>query len=142
MGTNYYLTEKPNVIGALSGELTKERHIGKSSGGWCFSLHVYPDEGIHTVRDWYKLLRRNKNQIYDEYERDVTIDELMAVITDRSWGKREPGYVPSGYRSLDHFYQSNHAMPGPNNLLRHIIEPGHCIGHGGGTFDYIIGDFS
>lgn len=29
-----------------------------------------------------------------------------------------------------------------NNLLRHQILKGHCIGHSEGTWDYIVGEFS
>jgi hypothetical protein len=40
MSTNYYLHEYVSTD-------PKILHIGKSSGGWCFSLHVV-EEGVHT----------------------------------------------------------------------------------------------
>lgn len=36
-------------------------------------------------------------------------------------------------------YESNHAEPGPNNLVRHRVGE-HCVGHGD-TWDYIERDF-
>lgn len=39
MGTNYYLYEKPAC--ACCGREFGSKHIGKSSGGWCFSLEMY-----------------------------------------------------------------------------------------------------
>lgn len=46
------------------------------------------------------------------------------------------------YRDLNHFLEMNNAELGPNNLLRHKIDGQFCIGHGEGTWDYCIGDFS
>jgi len=36
----------------------------------------------------------------------------------------------------------NQAEPGPDGLARHKVNDGHCIGHGEGTWDLIIGEFS
>lgn len=53
-----------------------------------------------------------------------------------------PGwYSPMAYRSIEEMLQRNNAVPGPNNLLRHKIDQ-HCIGHGDGTYDYLVGEFS
>jgi hypothetical protein len=41
----------------------------------------------------------------------------------------------------DFDYKGNYAVPGPNNLVRHTLEH-HCIKHGNGTWDCIIGEFS
>ena len=48
MGTNYYLTEDCECCGRAFPDL----HIGKSSGGWCFSLHVIPSEGLNSLDEW------------------------------------------------------------------------------------------
>ncbi len=50
MGTNYYLHEKPDC--ECCGRPFEALHIGKSSSGWCFSLHVMPEDMINTLDDW------------------------------------------------------------------------------------------
>lgn len=124
MGTNYYVKI-----------LDKEPlHLGKSSGGWCFSLHVYPEDGINTLDDWKSIFCDPYTLIKDEYGHRITPRELLQWITQRGW------------QSLDaltqEFFDLNHAEPGPNGLLRHKVDGVHCIGHGKGTWDYIIGEFS
>jgi hypothetical protein len=47
-----------------------------------------------------------------------------------------------GYDSWLQFHQMNHSEKGPKGLLRHKIEGGHCIKHGVGTWDCILGEFS
>lgn len=131
MGTNYY----HRIDGGIFG--IDERHIGKSSGGWCFSLHVYPEENINTLNDWKKLLIQG--EIYDEYGDKISYDELINIITKRSWDNEWITNVY--YRSYAEFLRKNNAVKGPNNLVRHAIGD-HCIGHGKGTWDYIIGKFS
>lgn len=64
----------------------------------------------------------------------------MSVITERSWVRSQK--KPFGYASWDEFYTRNNAVPGPNGLARHRIDMAHCIGHGAGTWDLILGEFS
>jgi hypothetical protein len=129
MGTNYYWHEEPPC--PHCGRNDEGRHIGKSSAGWCFSLHVYPDEGICNIYDWQKLFDWG-GYIDNEYGHEVSLQEMKCIIT-----KREFSRAPS-----DNFdYERNQAIPGPNNLVRHKVDGVHCIGNGDGTFDYIIGDF-
>ena len=140
MGTNYYLHQRGNLLERLERDEPLVRHIGKSSGGWCFALRVYPDEGINSLTDWYHLLRRDNNIIKDEYDCEVTLEELIEVITNRSWRPRvfQPtDRCPTEQAMLD----LNHAVYGPNNLLRSKIGE-HCSGHGPGTWDLIPGNFS
>lgn len=127
MGTNYYLRyNQCEKCGHL-----EEKHIGKSSVGWCFALHVYPDEGINDLLEWEVLWKIG--DIYDEYERKITSAEMKRIITERKW----KGTV------LDRgWYFSNNAEPGPNGLARSKIDGSHCIGHGAGTWDLEVGDFS
>jgi hypothetical protein len=136
MGTNYYHHEK-EPCPTCGHEGDEPRHIGKSSGGWCFSLHVYPEEGIADLGDW--KARWGSGVIKDEYGKTVTPDDMESRITQRSW---EPAKrVPMGYADWSQFHEQNGSEPGPSGLLRHRIGP-HCLGHGAGTWDLIAGDFS
>lgn len=114
MGTNYYLhTEPPcECCGKPRGE---ELHIGKSSGGWCFSLHVIPEDSINTLDDWQHLFSKPGTYIRNEYGERVTVEQMLKTITERSWR---------------------------NGLSRHQIDGKFCLGHGEGTWDYIAGEFS
>lgn len=132
MGTNYYLEDREPC--PECGRAYERRHIGKSSAGWCFSLHVYPDEGINDLPDWEQLWSRPGTRIFDEYGRTKTVEQLRQTITDRR--------MDSTTNFGTTWFFRNHAEAGPNNLARHRIEPGYCIGHGAGTWDLIVGDFS
>lgn len=129
MGTNYYYHEKPPC--ACCDRPFEPLHIGKSSYGWCFSLHVIPEEGINSLDDWRRKWS-TRGVILDEYGQKVSEEEMMRIITDRS--RVQP--------MSKHFdYAQNHAEPGPGNLARHSIGQ-HCVGHGEGTWDLIPGEFS
>ncbi len=129
MGTNYYI----NKTGY---------HIGKSSAGWCFSLHVDPSDGIFALHD-IKHLWFGKT-IKDEYGSTISKKEMLAIITERSWERRSAEEMNKDpfYESWDEFHSVNGSEDGPNGLLRHKIDGNHCIGHGDGTYDYLIGEFS
>lgn len=130
MGTNYYLSK---ALCLHCGRGDKPLHIGKSSAGWCFSLHVDSDEGITSLADWQALWGNPHNLIHDEYGDRVTPAEMLAVITER--GRRAQANEDTK------FYADNDAEPGPNGLLRHRLGP-YCVGHGDGTYDLIPGEFS
>lgn len=134
MGTNYFWYEKSPC--PHCGRPYEPLHIGKSSAGWCFSLHVYPELGINTLNDWRKKLF-SKGCIKNEYDELISYEVMMAIITDRRSGRG-----PISNEELDQILKDNHAVAGPNNLLRHRVDGRFCIGHGDGTFDYIIGEFS
>ena len=127
MGTNYY-------------SRWNERHWGRSSAGWCFSLHVYPDDGINTLEDLMKSIKTIPfiNPIVNEYGDKISKAEFLKTVTGRSWPERDE----SKYGSFESFLDQNCAEIGPNNLLRHKIDGHFCIGHGEGTWDYLIGEFS
>lgn len=137
MGTNYFL--KPDACGHC-GRSDERKHIGKSSAGWCFALHVYPEDGIRDLADWEPLFRKPGNKIEDEYRHPVMADAMIEHITKRSWKKTEN--IPFGYTNWEDFYESNHAVPGPKNLIRHKADNRYCIGYGNGTWDLMIGEFS
>lgn len=157
MGTNYYLRPKACKCCGLYDK-QKEVHIGKSSGGWCFSLHVgqsetdylftdYGFEPPESLEDWKRLFQTDGYHIFDEYGKRHTVDEMMEVIASRAWEssrdniKWGEGWY-SSYRDYNDYLRKNSAVDGPNNLLRHKLDGKHCIGHGEGTWDYITGEFS
>lgn len=130
MGTNYYLEDQEPC--SHCGRPYERVHIGKSSGGWCFSLHVIPERGINSLEDWKANWQGKK--IYNEYGDEVSHEEMISIITERSWNKNLP--------SDPNWFSQNYAEIGPNNLARHKIDGHHCIGHGDGTWDLIATDFS
>ena len=134
MGTNYYA----RTNGCECCNRYDELHIGKSSAGWCFALHIIPDMGLTTLDAWKNLLAQPRTQIRNEYGDSVTVSELLSAITERACG--EKGHSPTGYKDWEHFHHSNYSEDGPNGLLRHQIGP-YCAGHGEGTWDLIEGEF-
>ena len=133
MGTNYYFT--PSHAGPCEhcgrSDSSEELHIGKSSGGWCFSLHIIPEKGINDLEDWVKLFPTGR--IRDEYGQDIPAEEMMSIITKRE-GR--------GFANKDTaFHRTNHSEEGPEGLLRHRLGP-YCTKHGAGTWDCMPGEFS
>ena len=114
MGTNYYLHQKPDC--ECCGRPFEPLHIGKSSGGWCFTLHVMPEDNINTLDDWKFLWDQPGTYIRNEYGEKVTPEEMLKIITNRTWKGEFP--------------------------RRHELDGAHCIGHGEGHWDYILGEFS
>lgn len=168
MGTNFYL-HKPlqNACEHCGRHDPKEEiHLGKSSAGWCFSLHVYPsgDKGVPPISTWDEMKDWLEGQlsagaaIRSQYNEDYSLDDLEKVVTKRSclknwdtdwWAPKPFGttsdgepFVLPGYTSEKHFHHSNQSKRGPNGLLRHQVDEWHCIGNGPGTYDYIVGAFS
>lgn len=113
MGTNYYLQVD---CCERCGRSADKMHIGKSSAGWCFSLHVEPDEGISTLEDWVRLWSQPSARIVDEYGDVIPTEEMMRIITKRKWD-------------------------GAGGLRRHTRDS-LCLGHGPGTYDFVTGEFS
>jgi hypothetical protein len=140
MGTNYYSVKRG--VEELDGDAFWELrdgegdsvlHIGKSSGGWCFSLHVIPECGINDLWDWFDLLLDPDRIIVNEYREVISFSEMFRKITQRG--------RPDDNRWTERILQQNHAELGPNNLVRHQIGHG-CVKHGAGTWDCITGRFS
>lgn len=78
MGTNYYqLTDRCEHC-----HRSKQRHIGKSSGGWTFSFHAIPEEGIESYADWLRELELQPH-IEDEYGQPVTLEEFKQVVESK-----------------------------------------------------------
>jgi hypothetical protein len=161
MGTNYYwYQEKPLPswwqVGQEQWDADPAYHIGKSSFGWCFSLHVTPDNWVVDLEAWKVLF--GLGRIKNEYGDLVSTSEMMTIITERGrplreweddwWAPKPFGAKPDGtpfflpgYDSEADFHASNHSERGPCGLLRHRIDGVHCIGHGAGTWDLIQGHF-
>jgi len=129
MGTNYYAQEDSCESCNRCDEY-KRYHIGKSSGGWRFSLHVkgdIPDYNTHDYElpegsfscldDWKHYLAEDNVRIFDEYRGELTLEELLKVITERSWRGNQ------------------------SDLRAHVVDNKWCVGTEGGTWDLMTGHF-
>ena len=101
-------------------------------------MKVIFEEGIHDLSDWKKRWSWSAGRIEDEYGGTVSISDMLLRITDRSfsWSGENVEEPPAKILLV------NNASPGPHGLMRHRINDGLCIGHGAGTWDLLIGDFS
>lgn len=98
-------------------------HIGKSSGGWCFALRVYPDHGVYTLADWRAFASRLVGEgwrVEDEYGTEHTLDNLWRVVEREGWEELNIKYP----------------------FRRHEVDNRYCVGNGEGLYDYMIGEFS
>lgn len=145
MGTNYYLYYPlQNICDACGrSDEIKPLHIGKSSLGWCFGLHVYPEKDIHDLDDWIVLFKQFGNTIKNEYGDTIKHRDMQSIIVDRCRNKdwNDEWWNVSAYTSEEDFHDKNHSQRGPKGLLRHRINQ-YCIKHGVGTWDCMIGEFS
>ncbi len=143
METNYYIKDTMECPECGAPKVA-DYHIGKSSAGWCFSLHVDVDlaRGVNDLGDIKRLWAYKT--IKDEYGSTISKKEMLAIITERSWKRRSVEEMKKDpfYVTWKTFHKLNHSEDGPNGLLRHKIDGVHCIGHGDGTYDYLIGEFS
>lgn len=147
MGTNYYaVLDEPAACKCCGQPLPDgERvrlHIGKSSAGWTFQLRVDPAREINDWHDWLSILNDPQKVlgIIDEYGGTLTVAELRRVVEDR-FGRVDFREKPDGEASWSDFLRRNHAVEGPNGLIRSAVDDWHCIGHGSGTWDLVRGEF-
>lgn len=154
MGTNYYLrSQRCGHCGHLPGDV----HLGKSSLGWCFSLHVIPECGVNDLESMIKWLTKSifdGSKIVSEYEEQKTLSEFLDVVTkrtnprivrdgwDSNWWQCDGLPRSFSYSSEEAFHNLNGSKRGPSGLLRHQVDGEHCIGNGPGTWDLITGNFS
>jgi len=142
MGTNYFWHSPATTCDMGHVHPGQRIHIGKSSAGWCFALHVYPkglelglifNVPILKLSDWRVLWEFDGSFIENEYGACVKPEEMLAIITDRAWNRSD--MTPEER-------QRNHAapVPGPHGLLRHEVGK-YCLSHGEGTWDLIEGFF-
>jgi hypothetical protein len=133
MSTNYYFHPPPKNVcehcgrGDSAGEEDPVLHIGKSSAGWCFSLHIYPELNLRTLNDWKSKLEQPGVVVLDSDDRIVSVAWLLETITARSWFGEDGG-------------NGEPVLMGPKGLRRHPLDR-HCVGHGEGTWDYLVGEF-
>jgi len=144
MGTNYYLHED---VCEHCGRGGKKTHIGKSSWGWCFSLHVQdepwrdPEDTIKSLEDWKWRLDRPKTVVRDEYGDTVSRDEMIEIITERT-GNVTKEYVEKYNESIRGLMFQTPVTFHPNGLMRHGVDGSHCVGNGEGPWDLCRGEFS
>ncbi len=133
MGTNYYWSEEINQCEECGTILSEEGlHIGKSSAGWTFALHVgHP--GIDSLDEWIKRWSKPGSGIVDEYGKRITAIDMYRVVTERS-AKGWDGYPRWDEEKLMH----NYAFYGGDGLLRRKG----ALAHPNGTYDYVTGEFS
>lgn len=132
MGTNYYLKKEAEPACKCCNRPYEgqELHIGKSSMGWCFSLHVIPELGLNDWPEWLEFIQKSLQEgwtLEDEYGGGVSVEQLTQTVTDRKF-------------PYDHGKTYGYTI-GPNNLLRHPVDDHNCLGHGSGTWDLIAGEF-
>ena len=136
MGTNFYWIDGQNP--------EEQRHIGKSSVGWVFSLHVYPEEGINDLPDWLCFWDTMEGWIEDEYHHQMNVLDMVSWITNRGSEEnaaRKWKEKPWGYDSWAAFHAENHCEPAPRGLVRPRLDRRH-VKHGSGTWVCTIGEFS
>lgn len=121
MGTNYYAVKTCECCGNED-----KYHIGKSSGGWVFSLHVEPDEGINDLYDVMQIIKDPKRKVVNEYGDTIFKKNLLDIIKNRKCEER--GEPPNSFSSWGQFHRINDSLEGPNNLLRHKLKH-NCIAH-------------
>lgn len=177
MSTNYYLYKKPllsrarelvglrgrnEVIrrwlrdrGISSVHPMHGKHIGESSGGWCFRLHVStpntlgseswsqdPFSYILDLWDWLPWLKDSAFYIANEYGDEISVDEMTKIIQERQFVPGPAMCEEMTREGIARFYATRGGVRGPGYLCRHKIDGHYCIGHGAGTWDLIIGEFS
>ena len=99
MGTNYYMKED---VCEHCGRGEELKHIGKSSHGWNFTLHIYPEEDIKSLHDWEMLWMGE--DIVNEYNNKIPEKEMLKIILDRNPCKfysEYDGYHQRGGKTYD-----------------------------------------
>lgn len=131
MGTNYYLRfnicENCNRYDRL--------HIGKSSCGWTFALHIYPDgDGPKDLAEWKRTMYNHR--IFDEYGKEITMEEMINTIENR---EQEPD-LEQAEKERPHMGKGA-IYDSRIGLWRRFIDMVYCLGHGSGTYDLLKGEF-
>lgn len=137
MGTNYYVKNSGVKCDHCGHESAPDLHIGKSSGGWYFSLHVIPESGLNTLEDWKSYLEIDGNEIVNEYNELLSVEEFLEIVTDRGRDcTLDDLEILSRYITIH-----TDTEIGNYSLFRPKIDGNHCLGHGE-VWSYITGNFS
>tara|TARA_R110002073_G_scaffold244480_2_gene406517 strand:- start:1453 stop:1785 length:333 start_codon:yes stop_codon:yes gene_type:complete len=82
MGTNFYWLKDEHECNTCKRKY-EPIHIGKSSAGWCFSLHIIPELGITNLDDWVNMFNTAGSIIVDEYDRKLSVNDMLYRIHNR-----------------------------------------------------------
>lgn len=103
MGTNYYWHKNTCPCCKRSEEVV---HIGKSSGGWPFNIHIYPEKDILSWKDWMGTFECESGIIKDEYGGTITPQKLNELVEYKRMHKDEE-YVLKANRDYPHIRRSS-----------------------------------
>lgn len=82
MGTNYYVATN---FCEHCKRFDRDKHIGKSSGGWTFSFRGYRADWdmpkIETYEHW--LLALQGERICDEYGEEISLADFQAMVESK-----------------------------------------------------------
>lgn len=149
----------------LSNDFTQEIHIGKSSMGWHFTLCIYPAYGISSFEDWEKLFYSGNCTILNEYDEEISPEEMISIITDRKaleWTpdiskekilERETkilksqnelmeslGFKSNFFTDYEDLLEYNHAVRGNKGLWKHDRKDKFYVENPDklATYDYVL----
>lgn len=111
MGLNYYWHQKPAPCVTCGHDEAKVTHIGKSSMGWVFMLHIDPEESLNTLEDWQDRWKEPGSKILNEHGTLISIVQMNSIILERS----NPNNPWSSNKMKD-----NGAIHGPYGLRRSV----------------------
>lgn len=95
MGTNYYWEPTPKPCPTCGHDPAERTHIGKLSGGWQFSFHGTTN--IRSWSDWQTVMAVFDGRIVDEYDRELTIDQLREIVKSSADGMNHYDYCAKEY---------------------------------------------
>lgn len=80
MSTNYYAETAPAKTCECCGHTRPavQIHIGLSAVGWCFALCYGPK--LTSLSLWKEFLAQPNVTIKDEYDRTLTVEEMLTII--------------------------------------------------------------
>lgn len=133
MGTNYFVKtgNKKKVVCEYGCEhiIDEQLHIGKSSYGWKFCLHIMPEKNINELKDWINILKNGK--ITNEYGEEVSFDKMMDIIKNPPI----PNDLEEVYKEISPF--GDMRIDGDNRLYYYKD----TLGKDGG-YVIVVGEFS
>lgn len=103
MGTNYY--HRTNICPECGRY--DEQHIGKSSAGWSFGFQGTPT--IRSYKDWLLLLGIPGSKIFDEYGREISLEDFKANVEAKRNGKKHSAHYPGPDNWID---EEGHSFSG------------------------------